>query len=484
MNLEQLISKYIDGELSHEGDLRLRRLLNEDAEAREVFDSSLDIHLAAKEDAQSINPSDEIVRKTEDLVLMRIMSQAQAKAAPLKQRASKSRAAGIRRPALALAVSLLLLFTAYNIYDQNDYISSGNGSAALNSDNTEDNNIFNEQSVYAESVTETSEIANNEANTIANNKANSLVNNDVNTLESLETAGKVSNQNRQLPVANDIARAILPDQITETNSGHQKAYVINKVNKEAKLSDNDIAAADAITEISPEKKGSVRIGSPAAFNPPADRGNAHALQKTSALSAGIEPALTGYGSTLMMNEFYEVKLTTTVANSIFHRGINTSDGSNIMHYSQSIAFTPDRVSSYGFEFGYTEFQYNEEAVVKLPAGNSFSQLEELDPSSTEYIETMMIMKTDNRIFWGTAFYERVFLDTDYLKFSGKLGLGASRDGGLAITRFAGHYELMNNFYLNFGAEGRLFMAKVPRLSSGRSDWNSTISLIYGIQLNF
>lgn len=75
MNLDNLISKYLDGELTHQEDLYLRELISNDELARDTFNSYVDIHLAAKEDSKDIEIPEDLVSDTEDKVLMKIMNQ-------------------------------------------------------------------------------------------------------------------------------------------------------------------------------------------------------------------------------------------------------------------------------------------------------------------------------------------------------------------------------------------------------------------------
>src|SRR5690606_24961107 len=81
MNIDNLISKYLDGELSEAEDLKLRNIITSNDKARDIFNSYIDLHIAAKEDAKSIQTPADLKSDTEDLVLMNIMN---ATAAPAK----------------------------------------------------------------------------------------------------------------------------------------------------------------------------------------------------------------------------------------------------------------------------------------------------------------------------------------------------------------------------------------------------------------
>ena len=130
MNLDKLISKYLDGELNRSEDNELRRLLSDDFVAKETFDAHVLIHAAMKEDAKTITPSAELVSNTEDLILNKFLSE-QSFSMP----ASTSRMHS-RTFAYASLVALLLIFSFISISDLNIYSSNENIDSALNHERT------------------------------------------------------------------------------------------------------------------------------------------------------------------------------------------------------------------------------------------------------------------------------------------------------------------------------------------------------------
>ena len=73
MNLNDLISDYIDGELDQKGDNLLRSLMSEDEKARSEFDDAVLVHMACKEDADAIDAPKELIRETEEKILMKFI---------------------------------------------------------------------------------------------------------------------------------------------------------------------------------------------------------------------------------------------------------------------------------------------------------------------------------------------------------------------------------------------------------------------------
>ena len=68
MNIDSLISKYLDGELTESEDLQLRNIISSNEKARDIFNTYIDLHIAAKEDAKSITTPEDLVSSTEDIV--------------------------------------------------------------------------------------------------------------------------------------------------------------------------------------------------------------------------------------------------------------------------------------------------------------------------------------------------------------------------------------------------------------------------------
>jgi anti-sigma factor RsiW len=75
MNLEKLISKYLDGELSYQEDIELREILANDPEAKATFEEYVEMDYILKKDAQDTSLPKDLKDSVEDQVLMRIMSQ-------------------------------------------------------------------------------------------------------------------------------------------------------------------------------------------------------------------------------------------------------------------------------------------------------------------------------------------------------------------------------------------------------------------------
>jgi len=134
MNLDELISKYLDGDLTEDEKSQFTKTLSEDGRAREKFDSAMSLHIAFREDAESINPPKKLIDQTEDLIMMKIFAKApeNKKRKPLLW----------LNPQMIAAAIVLLIFVFIFEIDQN--INSSNTKSTVNQNIAY--KVFNEQS--------------------------------------------------------------------------------------------------------------------------------------------------------------------------------------------------------------------------------------------------------------------------------------------------------------------------------------------------
>ncbi len=103
--VDVLITKYLDGDLTSAEDRALRDLLSEHPDAKIAFDESVAIHHAIREDAETLVAPPELVDQTEEAVLMRIFGEAPAASvsAPVAE-------SGLRRRLVSSMLLLLAFF--------------------------------------------------------------------------------------------------------------------------------------------------------------------------------------------------------------------------------------------------------------------------------------------------------------------------------------------------------------------------------------
>ena len=78
MNHDELISRYIDGELSPQEDRALREMISADPELSREYQFALDLHFACAVDGKELEPPVDFALAVEDMILSR-MEQANVK---------------------------------------------------------------------------------------------------------------------------------------------------------------------------------------------------------------------------------------------------------------------------------------------------------------------------------------------------------------------------------------------------------------------
>ena len=138
MKLDVLISKYLDGELSYDEDIYLRNLLKNNPDAKAEFDSAVIVNSAIREDAQSIHTPQDLLKNTEDLVLMRILSANEPASAQKEKRKIP-----LWLPRLSFVFAVIMIATLYFVTNNSNIDSVNNSpSFAVNNSGIEQKQII------------------------------------------------------------------------------------------------------------------------------------------------------------------------------------------------------------------------------------------------------------------------------------------------------------------------------------------------------
>ncbi len=459
MNLDLLISKYLDGELTPEEDFTLRELIKADPASRSIFDDYIEMQMEIQNDAKSIKLPEKLKRATEDTVMMEIM-----KATPVVIHRIEPVTSRRKYPQFISLVAALLLFFVFNIYDGKTPFENLNFVSNPNA-NRSDMPLFSQSGISNNAVAKKSNA--NEANVNFNRKINqksSLTNNQFVTKID-NTLIIENNSNSQNYVAN-----------TETVESSNKTV--------AEISSNT-AMVDQVPSIKDDKSVSSNIERERKQNPTS-------LQMNLPISNGSI-----YGDFGMANQLYydfnyekhNIVLTSIYSRDFTRSGLSTSNNSSIIHYAQSIGVEVSENSKIGIEFGISEFQFDKRKFVRIPAGVSGSEYkssnstEVLEPDNDSgYLYVPVNVASNHQLYWGTMFFEQGWINYGGLMLESRIGFGFSGSGYLAFGRANLKYDIYNGICLTFGTEGRLF-------STGGIDKNidaisKSLGLVYGLQFKF
>jgi hypothetical protein len=490
MNLDEMISKYLDGELTQEEDSQLRKLISEEDTARRIFDTAVHIHLAVKEDSEAVRPPKALVSDTEDKILMKILS---------SQPVSVDRAVRKQRSyAMATLVFLFLLSGVFRISDLNLFYTSpmSDNMKVTNSTNSMPFVSAGEDVARADGAKETSGGNNNEQGLVSANKL-------PNQFPSKDLAGNKRSQTNSSSMAVFAAKPsgdfLASAQGTEESRTSDNAQTADysaissadsapekiKINQSAPEGFNELPAAPAVeASLRDAYQAQVSI-----MNSPLN------------LVSGRESIdnLFPNGRLDFLSSSNEIQISSFLGTDIFRGGINTNDKSSVSHVSQSIAYSINDRSRIGVEVGYTHYKIEELTYINVPLGNDNGRLggaaqikkqsedktiEKLNPTG-EFIEQPYTFDRNQQILWGAAFYEREIFRYYDLYVNGRIGAGASSEGLLSYGRIFSKYEIINGLFLTLGTEGRVFAADLPKFSNQEQNKiKSSFSLIYGLQVKF
>lgn len=439
MKLDDLISKYLDGELSYNDDVLLRQMLKDNPDAKADFDAAVLINATIREDASTIKAPSELIANTEDLVLMRILNEADRKA-----HSKEKRRIIAWLPRLSFVFTIFILIAVYFITDMsNPFVEK---TAQFDASNSKKLNISEQIAIQS-----------NNANKVNLSKSQNQ------SQKKFLISSKGTFTKNTITASSEIA---LSQSSTETHT---------KIDNEIPLELNS--------------------SEPIAFNN--NYNNIYNLYSNDLLSfSPAIPNISMFSNTVIRsNLYYDSKLkpilnlpmfdnfnTPVVLNTLF--STSSYKNKSFATLSQSVGYNFDKNISLGLEFGYTSYNYDQTTTIKVPtsSGGVLSSKVEIGNSSeqtADYINLPINLEQRYRQYWISTFVDYNIFDYDAINLSSRFGAGLSGNGALAYTRLLAELELYNGIYLKFGGELKTFEAL---MHNAKSKYITTGALLYGLQL--
>jgi hypothetical protein len=443
MSLDNLISKYLDGELNQEEDILLRHYLADDKAAKEEFDVAVELNHAMKKDAQSIKVPVDLLSETEDRIMMQIINE--SKANVLKLELPKKSKFNYRY--ISAAAVILFMFAIGKISDHNLGTRFDNVAESYRDEfRSVDKNI--EFSFAAENNVLVLVVPKEEVKQI--NKS---------SIEMSNSDGFVAMQ------------AINSDKPLVAQTFDENLMV------QSILAANDIESDEDYNDY--------------ATNNPYFNAQSNTLLKEKRYDAPQMPSIIpqdNNGSYSYYDDFQyqmpnNVNITFFGSSDFSSSGFNKTSNSGISNYSLSVAYNIVDNFDMGIEIGNLNFLSNMDITVRVPRPASNSMIE-VGNKPTDFIEYHRTVNIDNSLFWVSAFAEHNIISAteqdSWLNLSARFGFGASNSGSLFYGRVRGKVELYNNFYLTLGTELR-FMSLNFGENFGGSNWSRAGFVVYGLE---
>lgn len=461
MNHNLLISKYLDGDLSHEEDNELRRLLSDDSAIKEEFDAATMLHFMMKEDAESIVPPADFILLTEDLIL--------GKYADLSQNITSSQKpnSGTSTSKFVSAVAVLLLLFV---------LPFGDTSHQIIDSFTDTRGEFDL------------------APSVENAAPRSMI-----------RTGKAVHHNTTAGALRQSTSPSIPS--SSLSDGHTASGL------EHGTEDGRLAAAAGSNKPDTEQDLASGLGLESTPNAPTATIAKHNDYPTDGTTGtapkihvpGIGMSIAGLHSMLPYIQSEqanspEIQVSTFVSTMIT---LPTTFTNTTANFSQSIAYSLGDNNRVGMEVGYFGYSYQDGGTVLVPrsgaVGTSNKTLGMDDPApgandvsiersslnmSAGFDERKVEYSLDKNMYWGAAFYEHTLFNTGKISFNGRVGVGGSSDGPMAFSRAFARYNVFSGIALTLGAEANAFMLHAPMISGRQFDVSSGVSLVYGMQVKF
>ncbi len=460
MSLEVLISKYIDGDLTPQEDVKLRDGIRDNSYSKAKFDASVDLHHRIKQDAASIKTPEKLLRKTEEKIQLKMLSAAlkeDAESIKVPEKLLRDTEAAVlmriladnppvidtpkpafawyRYSAVAVILIGLLFSVLFNITEQKyprDIAFTSEGPPIIITENTETQTFSGKSFRKVGSASASPTIANDY---IAINES------EIFTTAQVETESVLVRSSETIESQPDYASDQLP---VKTNR-----EFVPDVNLQSQLSPNHNLS-----------------GQTASFN----------IASNLPMNYLAEP----------FADLTEVQLHTFMAYDFARNGFSTSNNTSVLNISQSISYTATDRISVGIEFGITEFNYDRKQNIILHNNTNQSKGPSVQlPTGydDEFLVLPVYIETQRQFYWVTAVIDYAIIKSNDFMLNGRLGLGGSNEGPLGFSRFYAQYDLFQYLSLTLGAEGRLFVNELPNSTYGRAIRSST-SFVYGIRLKF
>ncbi|GEM_PF-2141956 len=453
MKLDDLISKYLDGELSYDEDIHLRNLLKNNPDTKAEFDSAVLINSAIREDAQSIQASQDFLKNTEDLVLMRILSANEPAVAQKEKRKLP-----LWLPGLSFMFALFMIATLYFITNTSntDSVSNSRALSLNNPSSQQQQNNPNLSDDFSDTTKQNTSTPKSHSPKVFVSKYNkdSQIAQILSESNSKLSESFSSNDILSDAISYNLYQPAINSKIVEDSENISKALSSNNYSNEKLLTTSN---ASSFTLFSSRLLSSNF----------ANQNNQIKLNPNANINLSF---LENFTTPVILSTLY-------TANSI------NKNAKTISSLSQSIAYNCTEDVALGIEFGYTEYNYDRTTMIKVPftngSLNSKVEIGNNHDQSSEYVYIPINLAQNYKQYWVSTFMDYDVFDYERISLNTRIGAGLSGNGAMFYSRLISDVELFNGVYLKFGGEIKSFEGLVL---NAKTKYITTGSLIYGIKL--
>lgn len=439
MRFEELISKYLDSELTFEEDKELRHIISEDPTKKVEFEEYIELSYILKKDSTFNLMNEEDQDDIEDNLLMHIMDE-QSKVTKKVEFSSYSLSA-------VFSVILVFFVSIYTVFDTNigdsynkesalfriaipnlklEDLSSNQEYVEVNNSDIENNNSEIVRSIPNSSISDVI-------------KNNSLDNNDSQNI----------NENNSSNIANVI--------ITESNDN----LIDNSSNSKSNNEDEQIK--DIFNSSNLEKN----------------------IRSTNSNFANNDLNLLKMNYEQNDLKFNDLSFESIIYTDLNRTGFNPSDKKVLNSFSQSVAFKLTEKTKIGVELGKSQYEFTTLKSVTIPYRDLGGYNGSLDGAIR--MPNGLLTKINTTVNYNTIFanifYDSKLLVSEKFKINGRLGIGISNGGLLASGRLYADITIYGPLHITTGLDTRVFQNDNLYYNEN-GIMNSSVSFVNGIYFEF
>ena len=442
MRTDDLINKYIDGELDKDENDELRRLAGEDPLAKEDFNDSVLLNSVLKRDAASIELPNKL-RKNVRARVGDMFSDDIRDARPIIP---------IYRFAASVAAVFILGFALISDIPALNYYHS---LAKYGNYDVKQDTIYNVVKIAVPAL-------------MAHNSVSPYASENQSSAKAAESVAqpRSGNSNAEEAGSNSPAASeAMPEsrQLSAAASDNNSIFDFNDA--ETDSTQNIVPAIRPAAQI---RRLGFKFSDGSPFSSRAEASVRMPFEGSSKLSDAAKTQsdknfefVTSYGGYSGSNVFSSKK-------DKFSIGL-----------SQSAGYRFSQRSKIGVEFGYMNYDYNE--ISRRTIKGDIHQGGAAVP--VPIITVNVNNSISDRSIFGTVYYEYRLLHTSAFSLDLHSGLGTSRDGFININRISASVRIMKGVRLTSGLDGRIFNAEFPDSKIKAGKFCSALSLLYGLQID-
>ncbi len=489
MDYEDLISKYLDGELSPSEDEVLRSEIAQNPDLKMDFDDSIFVHYALKEDAESLKVPEDLKINTQDLVLMKIVGD---RPNIIKM---DNRISAFRQFAASVAAVILLGFANINDYSMFRHLSE----LYTYQTNQINQQIESEQAIEANANAGKARKNNSRKNNIRENKTtNNYSNNFGLSSRKIENKTQIEESNSNAEIEEVATTSILMNSNSSNKIEIQQPTIaapiaMNVIDKLKSSEVSPVLAKKAVANTDAKSQEMSRLlagniqNNVSGINAQSshisfDNSN-YAKNNIRYIDANNWTNNNRFNNTLNSDPLVNLEINSYYSSNSISNTLKDPDTKLSMGFSYSIGYGIDQKHKFGVEVGSINQRYTVVEMLQVPVTVYTN-----DPSGSATAPgptVLMPYERNNSLnyIWGSAFYEYNLLNYNDFVLDGRINIGANSLGLMNVSRLTASYHLLNTVKFSVGLDNRMFYINDFSISGTPRKLINSFGLVYGIQLS-